>query len=456
MQIKYLVILILLGYMIAMVCMSIRSKRYSGSFLDSMTAGGEASLLLLTGSALGSHIGSGFVVGGAEYGALYGLGGAWYGIGCGVSFLVCGIFLTKFIYRRRYLSLMDYFMERYQNRSISLISTFSTLLCSMAIFSSQLLAGKAIFYVAGIDGNLGIALTSIVALVYTTMSGFWGAMTVALLQSAVIFISILGALFVLYTGSGTEILFASLPQSHFDLFAMDAETLVMLTVPTVTSCIVSQPIFQRISSAKSERGAVRSHLIAGVLLIFIAFIPVLLGMYGKSFFPALPTSELFSRVAAERLPLLLGALLLSSVICAVISACNGTMISISTNIIHDLFQSMFKTDITDQQCRRYNGIVNVAVSVTGVLIAVAMDNIIKLLSLGYTFITAGCLIPFVGGILWRGGNAKGAVASAVTGIAFVLLDAVKLIQMPFISVTSLVPSMIVYVAVSILTRGSKD
>ena len=110
MEIGYLTLLILACYAAAMAVMSRRARRYSGSFIDNMTAGGQASLLLLTGGALGSHIGSGFVVGGAEYGALYGLGGAWYGIGCGISFLVSGVFFARFIYRKRYLSLADYFM----------------------------------------------------------------------------------------------------------------------------------------------------------------------------------------------------------------------------------------------------------------------------------------------------------------------------------------------------------
>ena len=76
---------------------------------------------MIIGGAVGAHIGSGFVVGGAESGAIYGIAGAWYGIGCGISWLLVGVLVAKFFYRNRYLSLSDYFKTRYNDKSITII-----------------------------------------------------------------------------------------------------------------------------------------------------------------------------------------------------------------------------------------------------------------------------------------------------------------------------------------------
>lgn len=78
-----IVILILLSYGTAMLLISRRASRRIRSFQDTIAAPGQTSLFLLAGSAIGGQIGSGFVIGGAEYGARYGIAGAWYGIGCG-------------------------------------------------------------------------------------------------------------------------------------------------------------------------------------------------------------------------------------------------------------------------------------------------------------------------------------------------------------------------------------
>lgn len=75
-----IVILILLSYGTAMLLISRRASRRIRSFQDTIAAPGQTSLFLLAGSAIGGQIGSGFVIGGAEYGARYGIAGAWYGI----------------------------------------------------------------------------------------------------------------------------------------------------------------------------------------------------------------------------------------------------------------------------------------------------------------------------------------------------------------------------------------
>ena len=96
-----IVILILLSYGTAMLLISRRASRRIRSFQDTIAAPGQTSLFLLAGSAIGGQIGSGFVIGGAEYGARYGIAGAWYGIGCGLSYFITAA-LCRFIRTHHY------------------------------------------------------------------------------------------------------------------------------------------------------------------------------------------------------------------------------------------------------------------------------------------------------------------------------------------------------------------
>ena len=67
-----IVLLILLLYGAGMYLIGRRAKRRASSFQDTIAAPGQTTLLLLAGSAIGGQIGSGFVIGGAEYGARFG------------------------------------------------------------------------------------------------------------------------------------------------------------------------------------------------------------------------------------------------------------------------------------------------------------------------------------------------------------------------------------------------
>lgn len=452
MTISMLVIIILAIYLLIMAYIGYKSRKHQASFESSITASKATTALLIAGSSMGLHIGSGFIIGGAEYGATYGIGGAWYGIGCGLSSLVSALLLTRYIYRHHYLSLSDYFLIRYKTTALRIICIMAGICCNLAVFAGQLLAGRAIFYVAGIKGSYGIILTAVIALVFTQVSGLWGTMVASLVQSGVILVSVLFALIMLVGQAPVPQVLQALPDSFSTLVPFSGEVLAMMTLPNILSHIVSQLTIQRIASARSEKDAVHGYLLGGLLLLPVAFIPALIGIYGRYFFPNGASAEMFSQVASSKLPMLLGAMLLSSVICAVLSSCNAMFISVSTNIVHDVCQEMFFPEITDRQCRRLSVIIDSVICVIGIMLAFSSEDIIQVISLGYTFITAGAFVPFVGGILWKGGNKYGAVCGAIAGILCTVFNFFGIISVPYASVFPILPAAIAFVIISLITQ----
>lgn len=161
-------------------------------------------------------------------------------------------------------------------------------------------------------------------------------------------------------------------------------------------------------------------------------------------------------MAGEKLPPLLGALLLASIISAVLSACNTVIAAISTNMVHDLVKGLFWPSVNEKTCQKLNIVFSIVVCIFGVTLAIAKSDILELLSLGYTFATAGCIVPFVGGILWKEGTPAGATASALTGIGVVLIDLIGIINIPFISITAMIPAAAMFAVVSLLSRPHKS
>lgn len=191
-----IVILILLSYGTAMLLISRRASRRIRSFQDTIAAPGQTSLFLLAGSAIGGQIGSGFVIGGAEYGARYGIAGAWYGIGCGLSYFITAA-LCRFIRTHHYVSPADYFARRYSGHATRMIYTAASISCSVSLLAGQLLAGRTIFLTLGLPAQWGVVLTAVIALVYSNAAGLWGSMAVSSIQSVIIFIGMSTALFLM-------------------------------------------------------------------------------------------------------------------------------------------------------------------------------------------------------------------------------------------------------------------
>lgn len=94
MNILQLIVVVMVLYLGGMLAVGFYGKKYANSFEDYLTAAKQGTFLMVCGSYIGSHIGNGIVVGGAEYGAIYGIGGIWYGVGSAlgyVSFCFCFI-----------------------------------------------------------------------------------------------------------------------------------------------------------------------------------------------------------------------------------------------------------------------------------------------------------------------------------------------------------------------------
>lgn len=446
-----MVLLILLLYIGIMLVISTLARRRNQTFQDTIAAPGQTTLLLLVGSAVGGQIGSGFVMGGTEYGATYGIGGAWYGIGCGLSYLVVAV-LTGFIFKHKYLSPADYFSQRYDGKATQLIYSFATICSCTAVLAGQLLAGRSIFLLLGIPATWGVVLTAVIALVYSNISGLWGSMAVSSVQTVIIFLGIITALAALLFEPGADALTRTLPTSYFDAIPFDGEFFVSIVFPIILASPVYQMTFQSTSSAKTARTAFWGYTLAGIIIIPIALIPPVLGMFGHAMLPNTASSQVFMELLLTRLPTVVAAVILAAIICAIIASCNSAYIAMAANFVHDIYQGMISPDADSKTCKRMMLVVDVTACVLAIFLALKMNDIIQVLSMGYGLLASGCLVPFLGGILWKGGTTKGALISSAVGITASVTSSLGLIHLPYACIISVLLAAVAFVVGSLLPR----
>lgn len=122
------------------------------------------------------------------------------------------------------------------------------------------------------------------------------------------------------------------------------------------------------------------------------------------------------------------------------------------DIGHPRYIDQVARDATEAQQKRLNLIVNIVVSVAAVVCALAFTNVIDLLSVGYTIMLSGTLVPLLGGIIWKRGTTKGAAASAAVGMITALLSIFGVITVPFSSIFPVLPAIAAYIVVSLCTK----
>ena len=173
-------------------------------------------------------------------------------------------------------------------------------------------------------------------------------------------------------------------------------------------------------------------------------------MYGRALFPGIPAENVFSSLLLTRLPPAVGAVILAAVICAVVSSCNSAYIAVAANFVHDIYLGMVNPGADSRTCRRLMLLADMAVCCIGILLALKMNDIIRVLSMGYSLMASGCLVPFLGGGIWKKGTSRGALYSAFAGMAVSLAASLELIRLPYASISSILISAAVYAAVSLL------
>ena len=159
-----LIVIVMAIYFIGMIAISWMGRKYGKNFDDFISAGRNCTTLMIIGFAVGSHIGNGYVVGGAASGAAVGLSGAWYGIGCALSYLAVALVLNHRVYKCGYISLPEILNARYGEKMTSVIFSVTTALSYIANIAAQLMAGKALFEALGFNGTLGVWVIAVVVM----------------------------------------------------------------------------------------------------------------------------------------------------------------------------------------------------------------------------------------------------------------------------------------------------
>ena len=347
------IVIVLILYFAAMVVIGWMGRSKASNFEGYLSMGRSAGVLLLMGGAIGGQIGNGFVVGGAAEGAVSGLAGAAYGIACALSTVVVALFLNNFINNNGYMSMTDYTRKRYHNEIPGTIYDLSTAISSIGLIAGQIMAGKALFEALGLPGNVGAISIAVVVLLYSQLSGLWGAFATSVIQTGVILVGLVATTIVLFSKGAVGEMSAAiqagnLASSSLDFSGLSAAGFAGMMLPLLLGIVTDQPTYQRVNSAKSAKISRIACYLSCLVMIPLALMPAFIGSYGSFKYGATGNSAFYDVILME-LPAIVCALIIAAVLAACMSTIDCGLITMSTVLTRDIWQGTLKKNPTEAQ-----------------------------------------------------------------------------------------------------------
>ena len=461
-----MILFIVVIYMLAMLAIGWwSSKYYIKGMTDFLLAGRRLGVLMCAGTLAATHFGGGMVMGGSEYGFLYGWSGAWYGVSCGIGILLLA-FTTAGKFRNLALyTVPDYLEQRYGGKTIRVLGALLSLVALIGILAAMVLSARGALGILGITGNVGAILATLVFIAYTALGGLWAATITDAVQLIIaIFGVVLAAILVVTQSGGMAALSATLTQQgvgsgYFSFWGLGTSSIMWLLLPTVMYTLIGQDFYQRLFAAKDGNVAKNASIIGGILMVIVAFFPTIIGMGARALSDLETGSQAFPWVVQNLMNPVIGGIVLAAILSAIMSTADSLLTAATSHIVKDFWIETFKMDeIKDEKklltiSRNFT----VIIGILGLLIALVMPGIIDALIYSYTMYSAGVFVPVIGGVLWKSATKEGALASLVIGSAVALwgiLTQANLFGAP-VEIYAALISLVIFVVVSLATQSRK-
>ena len=188
--------------------------------------------------------------------------------------------------------------------------------------------------------------------------------------------------------------------------------------------IPQQDVFQRITSAKDERTAVRGSVLGGSLYFLFAFVPMFLAYSATLVDPdrfgallARDSQLVLPTLILQHTPLAAQVIFFGAVLSAIMSCASATLlapsVAFSENIVKGMVPGM--SDRAFLQTMR-----TVLVCFTAVVLAFALNSdatIFKMVESAYKITLVSAFIPLFAGLYWPRATSAGALLSIGSGVS---------------------------------------
>lgn len=421
---------------------------------------------VLAGSRLGyfSHVGclAAVIIGGAAtmgsttLGYEYGISGFWFVSMMGFGIAAMGLFVINKISGEDVFTISQLLGRRF-GEGTQLISAIVTAIYTLMVVVTQIIGMGSVIHVL-----LGWALTPSmmigggIVLFYTILGGMWSITLTDMIQFVVMTTGVFFIMFPVsvYEVGGLTALFNAVPESHLSLTNIGWDRIFQYFLLYFFGLMVSQDIWQRVFTAKSDKVAKKSAISAGIYSVLYGLALSIVGMCALVLLPNLTDSQsAFTSLALEILPAGLLGLVLASVCSALMSNASGAIFASATLITNDIIKVYIRKDMTERQVISTSRLVILTLGLIAIACSLWIQNILVALDMAYAILSGAIFMPLIIGLYWKRVTSKAAFSAIITSscvifISFIIFGITSTLPI----ILGLITSFIVIVGVTLTSQ----
>ncbi len=339
--------------------------------------------------------------------------------------LLVGFVYSRKMYRLNILTIGDVFEQKFGEK-IEILASFLMILSFVGYIAAQLLAlGLLLTVLFGISLPVAVVVSALVVTTYTIAGGMLAVSLTDFIQSIMIIVGLIAiAIFITNKAGGVSAIVASVPEEHWKFFPENnskdwVNWFASWTVLGFGS-IVSQDIFQRVNSARSEKAAYYSSITGALIYAVIAFIPIFIIMGIKLVYPSYAEGDLqlsLPQMVLNHLPMGLKILFFGSVVSAILSTASGAILAPASLMSENILKPLFYKEASHKQLLFVTRMSILGLTIFSIILALGSQKIYELVGESSVFGLVSIFVPFTAALFFNYTNKTGAVASMVLGTA---------------------------------------
>ncbi|HEX5486787.1 sodium:solute symporter family protein [Limnobacter sp.] len=422
-----------IGYLLLSVFIGLYVARNVSTTADYAVAGRHLTLPVVTGTVFATWFGSETVLGISSTFVNEGLRGIVADpFGAALCLILAGLFFARKLYRLNLLTIGSYYKIRY-NRTVEVFCTICIIVSYLGWVAAQITALGLIFDIITnrtIPTEWGMVFGATIVLVYTL---FGGMLSVAVLDFIQMSIIGLGLLYIAYlvsnmTGGAWNVIEHARDAGKLQFFPAEFKyeqwvPFIGAGITMMLGSIPQQDVFQRITSARDEKTAVRGAVLGGSLYFCFAFIPVFLAFAATMVDPAL-----FNKILAEDSQLVLPTLVIQhtpmfaqivffgALLSAIMSTASATLLAPSVSFAEDIVKAFFPNWTDKGELLLMRGSVLGFAILTLTFALNSQWSIFEMVENAYQITLVAAFVPLAFGLYWQRATTQGAIVSIVCGV----------------------------------------
>ena len=427
-------IIFVLAYLAVTIAIGLIAARRVKTSRDYMIAGRSLPLYMNVATVFATWFGAETVLSVSATFAKDGLSGIpGDPFGASVCLVLAALLFARLFYRMNLLTIGDFYKQRY-GKGVEVITSVAIVASYLGWTSAQMTAlGLVIYVLSGgaLALNHAILIGAAVVLIYTIFGGMWSVAFTDLFQTVVILIGLTLVAYLVgdLAGGATKVITQAAADGKFNFFPSDAPgwwAMAGAFFAFAFGSIPQQDVFQRMTSAKDEKTAVRGTIIGACIYFCFAFVPIFIAYAALVSDPSL--AKLFAGEDAReiqrilpdlvlgKMPLWAQVMFFGALLSAILSTASGALLA-PTSLFTENVLRPFVPHMSDRQFLLTLRIILVTFTACALLFALnSTSTMYEMVQNAYNVTLAGAFVPLLAGAYWKRATTQGALFSSIGGI----------------------------------------